>query len=120
MAGIKIWEAILGNKHRIYAKGSNSVDTETYEMIKRMSQDYAYDTFIHLKGEMEKRTEETHRKYQYALKLRTEAAEHIGIENIRTHKLVSLGKEKAEMEQLYMNSKKICPEFTLMLLMHLE
>lgn len=120
MAGIKIWEAILGNKHRIYAKGSNSVDTETYEMIKRVSQDYAYDTFIHLKGEMEKRTEETHRKYQYALKLRTEAAEHIGIENIRTHKLVSLGKEKAEMEQLYMNSKKICPEFTLMLLVHLE
>lgn len=120
MAGIKIWEAILGNKHRIYAKGSNMVNAETYEMIKSISQDYAYDTFIHLKGEMEKRTEETHRKYQYALKLRTEAAENIGIENIRTHKLVSLGKEKAEMEQLYMNSKKICPEFTLMLLVHLE
>lgn len=120
MAGIKIWEAILDNKYRIYAKGSNSIDTETYEMIKRISQDYAYDTFIHLKGEMEKRMEETHRKYQYALKLRTEAAEHIGIENIRTHKLISLGKEKAEMEQLYMNSKKICPEFTLMLLVHLE
>ncbi len=120
MAGIKIWEAILDNKYRIYAKGSNSIDTETYEMIKRISQDYAYDTFIHLKGEMEKRMEEIHRKYQYALKLRTEAAEHIGIENIRTHKLISLGKEKAEMEQLYMNSKKICPEFTLMLLVHLE
>ena len=120
MAGPKIWEAILGNKHRIYANGSKTVEKELSDTIKTISQEYAYDTFIHLKCEMEKRIEETHRKYQYALKLRTEAAEHIGIENIRTHKLMSLGKEKAEMEQSYMNSKKICPEFTLMLMVHLE
>lgn len=120
MAGPKIWEAILGNKYRIYAKGSKAIDTETYEIIKAISHDYAYDTFMHLKSNMEKRVEETHRKYQYALKLRTEAAEQIGIENIRTHKLILLGKEKAEVEQEYLNNKKICPEFTLMLLVHLE
>ena len=120
MAGPKIWDAVLSNKHRINIKGNKTVDNEMSDSIKAVSQEYAYDTFIHLKGEMEKRIEETHRKYQYALKLRTEAAEHIGIENIRNHKLITLGKEKAEMEQLYLNSKKICPEFTLMLMVHLE
>lgn len=120
MAGHRIWDAVLSNNHRISSKGNKTIDNEMYDSIKTVSQEYAYDTFIHLKGEMEKRVEETYRKYQYALKLRTEAAEHIGIENIRTHKLLSLGKEKAEMEQLYKISKKICPEFTLMLMVHLE
>ena len=120
MAGPKIWEAILSNKHRIYANGRKTVEKELFDTVRTISQEYAYDTFMHLKSEMEKRIEETHRKYQYALKLRTEAAEHIGIENIRKHKLKSLGMEKVEMEQLYMNSKMICPEFNLMIMVHLE
>jgi len=76
-----------------------------------INKDYAYDTFITLKEEALNRHEETHRKYMYALNLRFEAAEHIGIENIRNHKLAQLTNEKENARIEYENGKMLCPEF---------
>ena len=63
---------------------------------------------------------ENHRKYDYALSLRIDAARRIGIENIRNHKLNSLAQEKEQMEAQYRQSKQICPDFYLELLAHME
>jgi tryptophanyl-tRNA synthetase len=54
------------------------------------------------------------------LNLRIEAAQRIGIENIRKHKLMALSREKAEIEANYQAGKKFCPDFKPVLIVHME
>ena len=120
MAGKKIWEAILDKDRVITVCEEEKIDIETQNKLRTASQEFAYDTFLTLKAELEKRNEETYRKYLYALNLRIEAAQRIGIENIRKHKLMALSREKAEMEANYQAGKKFCPDFKPVLIVHME
>jgi superfamily II DNA or RNA helicase len=120
MAGKKIWEAILDKDRVITVCEGEKIDIETQNKLRTASQEFAYDTFLTLKAELEKRNEETYRKYLYALNLRIEAAQRIGIENIRKHKLMALSREKAEIEANYQAGKKFCPDFKLVLMVHME
>ncbi|MCL5779817.1 MAG: DEAD/DEAH box helicase [Firmicutes bacterium] len=120
MAGKKIWEAILDKDRVITVCEGEKIDIETQNKLRTASQEFAYDTFLTLKAELEKRNEETYRKYLYALNLRIEAAQRIGIENIRKHKLMALSREKAEIEANYQAGKKFCPDFKLVLIVHME
>ena len=56
----------------------------------------------------------------YALQLRTEAADHIGVENIRKSRLLRLKKEREEIEKSYVAGKQVYPDFRLSLLVRLE
>jgi hypothetical protein len=56
----------------------------------------------------------------YALKLRTEAAEHIGIENIRKSRLVKLEKEKRSIQDTFEKGSRVYPDFKLSILIRLE
>lgn len=58
--------------------------------------------------------------YLYALDLSIEAAQHIGIENIRSSKLKQLAREKAEVRKRFEESKRICPDFKLVMLVRME
>lgn len=120
MAGKKIWEAILDKDRVITVWEGEKIDIETQNKLRTASQEFAYDTFLTLKAELEKRNEETYRKYLYALNLRIEAAQRIGIENIRKHKLMALSREKAEIEANYLAGKKFCPDFKPVLIVHME
>jgi superfamily II DNA or RNA helicase len=120
MAGKKIWEAILDKDRVITVWEGEKIDIETQNKLRTASQEFAYDTFLTLKAELEKRNEETYRKYLYALNLRIEAAQRIGIENIRKNKLMALSREKAEIEANYQAGKKFCPDFKLVLMVHME
>ena len=120
MAGKKIWEAILDKDRVITVWEGEKIDIETQNKLRTASQEFAYDTFLTLKAELEKRNEETYRKYLYALNLRIEAAQRIGIENIRRHKLMALSREKAEIEANYLAGKKFCPDFKPVLIVHME
>ncbi len=120
MAGKKIWEAILDKDRVITVCEGEKIDIETQNKLRTASQEFAYDTFLTLKAELEKRNEETYRKYLYALNLRIEAAQRIGIENIRKHKLMALSQEKAEIEANYQAGKKFCPDFKPVLIVHME
>ena len=53
-----------------------------YQQFEKLSMDFAYNTFVELKEKQIQRSKESYNKYRYALKLREEAAGHIGIENI--------------------------------------
>ena len=75
---------------------------------------------IRAAAESERQIEENHRKYGYALRLRFEAAEHIGIENIKQHKLKALTQEREEMETRYQLDKQLCPDFHLEMLVRME
>jgi len=56
----------------------------------------------------------------YALNLRIEAAERIGIENIRTHKLDRLDIEKISAEKDHLSEKAVYPEFRPVLILRME
>jgi superfamily II DNA or RNA helicase len=120
MAGKKIWEAILDKDRVITVCEGEKIDIETQNKLRAASLEFAYDTFLTLKAELEKRNEETYRKYLYALNLRIEAAQRIGIENIRKHKLMALSREKAEIEANYQAGKRFCPDFKPVLIVHME
>ena len=91
-----------------------------YEKLEKMSMDFAYDTFLELKEKQLKKNEESYNKYMYALKLRTEAAIHIGIENIRKSRLLKLQKEKQAIEAEFKAGKQVYPDFRLSILVRLE
>jgi len=120
MAGPKIWDALLDTGKIITVCKGEKVDSETWAALKRASQEFAYDTFLSLKTGIEKRNEETRRKYMYAIDLRIEAARRIGIENIRISKLKQLAREKAEVQKRFEESKRICPDFKLIMLARME
>jgi hypothetical protein len=56
----------------------------------------------------------------YALDLRVEAAGHIGIENIRKHKLAQLEKERMEAEREYISRRMLCPDFRPVMVVKME
>lgn len=120
MAGKRIWDALLDDAKVIRAEQGAVADASLYEKLTEASQQFAYDSFVEMKAVYERKNEENHRKYSYALSLRTEAASHIGIENIRNHKLAALAKERADMETAYEAGRQICPDFRLEILAHME
>lgn len=120
MAGKRIWEALLDDTKTLTAIKGDIIEESLYRTLTEASQAFAYDTFVEMKSDYEKKMEENHRKYSYALNLRVDAAKHIGIDNIRSHKLAALEKERIDMETAYIASKQICPEFRLEILVHME
>ena len=120
LAGKRIWDAILDDQRSISVSEGAAVTAETLDTLTKASQDYAYDVFSDMRAEYDRKIDENHRKYDYALSLRFDAASRIGIENIRNHKLNSLAQEKEQMEAQYRQSKQICPDFYLELLAHME
>jgi hypothetical protein len=120
IAGKRIWDAILDEKSVLTVVGKEHIVHERMELLSETSRGFAYDTFISLKEETERRRDETYRKYMYALNLRIEAAERIGIENIKKHKLEHLAIEKITAEEEYQLSKTIFPEFRPVTIIRME
>lgn len=120
VAGLKIWDAMIDSNRIVNVAQGDRIEHDTWTTLKRASQDFAYDSFLALKSNRESKREETYRKYRYALDLRIEAAQQIGIENIRSHKLKQLAEEKSEVQQRYEADKRICPEFKLVMLVRME
>jgi len=120
MAGKRIWEALLDDTKTLTAVKGDVIEEPLYRTLTEASQTFAYDTFVEMKSDYEKKIEENHRKYSYALSLRVDAARHIGIDNIRSHKLAALEKERVDMEAAYIAGKQICPDFRLEILVHME
>ena len=120
MAGKRIWDALLDDEKTVHAELGSIIETTQYANLIATSQEYAHDLFVDMKAEYERKNEENHKKYSYALDLRIEAANHIGIDNIRNHKLVALAREKAETNAAFESAKQICPDFHLEIIVHME
>lgn len=120
LAGKKIWDEMINITSNVRNDRMVMIDEATFDRISGISREFAYETFLDMKTNFEKKNEETFRKYLYAIDLRIEAATHIGIENIKVHKLKSLSKEKAMVETQYKAGKQICPEFKPIFVAYLE
>lgn len=120
MAGKRIMDVFLDGNSRLTVGSASNITDEEYRQLEKLSMDFAYDTFIELKEKQIQLNQESYSKYMYALKLREEAAEHIGIENIRRSRLAKLVREKASIEAEYKKGSQIYPDFRLMILIRLE
>ena len=120
VAGKRIMEQFLDPNSKLTVSSTANLSAEDYETLEKMSMDFAYDTFMELKDKQLQKNQENYNKYKYALQLRTEAAGHIGIENIRKSRLTRLEKEREEIERTFEKGKQIYPDFRLSLLVRLE
>ena len=79
MAGKRIMDVFLDGGSKLRVSSVPNVDAEIYSKLEKSCMDFAYDTFVELKEKQMQQNEESFKKYMYALVLRQEAAEHIGI-----------------------------------------
>lgn len=120
LAGKRLMDVFLDGNSRLTVSSAPNITGEVYEKLEKLCVDFAYDTFVELKDKQVQTKKESHDKYMYALQLRTEAAEHIGIENIRRSRLARLEREKAAIEATYQQGIQVYPDFRLMILARLE
>lgn len=120
MAGKRIMDVFLDGNSKLRVSSASNVDAEIYSKLEKSCMDFAYDTFVELKEKQMQQNEESFKKYMYALELRQEAAEHIGIENIRRSRLQKLQKEKANIEAQRRKGSQVYPDFRLIMMARLE
>lgn len=120
MAGKRIMDVFLDGNSKLRVSSASNVDAEIYSKLEKSCMDFAYDTFVELKEKQMQQNEESFKKYMYALELRQEAAEHIGIENIRRSRLQKLKKEKANIEAQHRKGSQVYPDFRLIMMARLE
>lgn len=120
MAGKRLMDVFLDANSQLTVSSVPNIDEDTYEKLEKMSIEFAYDKFVELKDKRIQKNQESYNKYMYALQLRTEAAEHIGIDNIRRSRLLKLDREKASIEEKHKKGSRIYPDFKLAILVRLE
>lgn len=120
MAGKRIMDVFLDGNSKLRVSSAPNVNVEIYSKLEKSCMDFAYDTFVELKEKQMQQNEESFKKYMYALELRQEAVEHIGIENIRRSRLQKLQKEKANIEAQHRKGSQVYPDFRLIMMARLE
>ena len=120
MAGKRIMDVFLDGSSKLRVSSAPNVDAEIYSKLEKSCMDFAYDTFVELKEKQMQQNEESFKKYMYALELRQETAEHIGIENIRRSRLQKMQKEKANIEAQHRKGSQVYPDFRLIMMARLE
>jgi len=120
MAGSRIMDVFLDGSSRLDCRMVPNLSQEDYQNLQEICMNYAYNTFVELKDKQTKRSSEQYEKYKYALSLRREAAEHIGIDNIRRSRIAKLDREEREIEAERKRSGTVLPDFRLMMLVRLE
>lgn len=120
MAGHRIMDAFLNPQNNLTIKETKNISDALFDKLQKISTDYAYDAFVAIKEKIVKKSEDDYKKYKYALSLRLEAAQHIGIENIRIARIKKIQIEEQNLENRHREVQQFCPEFNLMLLSILE
>ena len=120
VAGKRIMDVFLNPNSKLRVRSIPNVDADTYAKLEKLSMDHAYDTFVEMKEKQLQKNQESYNKYMYALKVRREAADQIGIENIRLSRQQRLDREQEKIAKDYQAGQQVYPDFRLMLLTHLE
>ncbi len=116
----RIWDELIKPDRDIEVLGIKELDDGEYEKIYTLAREIAYNQFLELKTGYEERNQQAYRKYLYALDLRLEAAERIGIENIKKRRIASIRQEKEKIQAEYAYKSKLCPVFKPVFLAFME
>lgn len=116
----KIWDELLKDKSKIAVSEISKLDDDLYQLIQEKAQELALDTFLQMKTAYENRHESEFKKHQRALTLRIEAAQRIGIENIREARINRLEDQLQKLREAYERQQEICPMFTPILVVNVR
>ncbi len=111
-----LWDEMLREKIILNMWDSEALDEETYNAILARAAELTEDTFITMKNQYYSQHEQEFQKRRYALALRIEAADKIGIDNIRVSRIGKLERQLQELQQEYDRQKSICPSLQPMLI----
>lgn len=120
ITGKRLMETFLKQDSNIKVTMNEALPLDIYERLQQLSMESTYDTFVNMREKQLKKNQESYDKYMYALKLRMEAATHIGIDNIRKARLAKMTAEKETIEKEHKLGKQIFPEFRLVLMAKVE
>lgn len=110
-----IWEELLKPESSIEVGETCAITDEQFASLTARAQEMAMDAFMQMKSAYEQRHKEQYEKQKRALTLRIEAAQRIGIENIRDARIRRLEAELSSASTAYARKQEICPTFTPML-----
>ncbi len=110
-----IWEELLKPGSIMEVCGTIPLTSDQFTAVSLRAQEFAADVFFQMKEAYERRHETQYRKQQRALTLRIEAAQRIGIENIRCARITRLEALLRDATNAYQRRRDICPTFTPML-----
>ena len=111
-----LWDEMLNNKITLNMLGTELLNDETYSAIFSRAAELTEDIFLEMKNHYYSWHEKEYKKRRYALTLRIEAANRIGIENIRASRIRKLERQLQELQHDYNRSKSICPSLQPMLI----
>ena len=111
-----IWDEILRAGRPLQMLPSESLGDAEMNALMSKASDVAEDAFIEMRSDYQKRHDDEYRKRRYALTLRIEAAQKIGIENIRASRIRKLEAQLAAVTAEYELKQSICPTFRPMLI----
>lgn len=120
MAGSRIMDVFLDMNSSIICRMASRLSEDVYQQLQEISMEFAYNVFVELRDKQANRNQEQYKKYKYAISLRREAAERIGIDNIRRSRLDRLNKEERELEAEHERIGAVLPDFRLVALIRLE
>ena len=107
-----IWEELLKPECMMEVNATKPVDPELWSSIEQKAQEVAMDAFLQMQDAYKQRHEQAYQKRRRALSLRIEAAERIGIENIRVSRIARLEADLQEATHEYERHQEICPTFS--------
>ena len=107
-----IWEELLKPECALEAGDVVPVAPEFWLSLEQRAQEIATDSFLQMQDAYQQRHEQQYKKQQRALTLRIEAAERIGIENIRASRIARLETALKEATDDYERHQEICPTFS--------
>lgn len=120
VASKKIWDEMLKEESCMEIGETKELDPDLYSIIQERAQELALDTFLQMKTAYEDRHEADFKKHQRALTLRIEAAQRIGIENIRNARVNKLEGQLQQLKEAYERQQEICPTFTPVLVVNVR
>lgn len=107
-----IWEELLKPECAMEAGEVLPVEPEFWTALEQRAQEVATDAFLQMQEAYQQRHEQNYKKQQRALTLRIEAAERIGIDNIRTSRIVRLETALKQATDDYERHQEICATFS--------
>ena len=105
-------EELLKPECALEASDVVPVAPEFWTALEQRAQEVATDAFLQMQEAYKQRHEQQYKKQQRALTLRIEAAERIGIENIRLSRIARLEAALKDATDDYERHQEICPTFS--------
>ncbi|MBA1336321.1 MAG: Helicase, SNF2/RAD54 family [Firmicutes bacterium] len=115
-----LWETFLKEGISPAFRGYKEFEDSTYAFVYEKAKDYAYNLFETMKENYLNKLSKEQAKYEYAFKLRKEAAQRIGLESVRSYRTKSIGKEEETWRLKIEKEKVIIPVLKPLCIVYME